>query len=122
MLYQQKPGAMLVLNRLRELAMQDDFLGMYYVCGLSKGHGHLLPVDETLKVVSYPDPSDWSEGYSLEVLSWCTDSSSSTLEKRLPDIASRKDDDRFIITNVMNEWAEGMTLEPTTVHGRHFWE
>jgi len=35
---------------------------------------------------------------------------------------SRKDDDRFIIINAMNEWAEGMVLEPSTTYGRHFLE
>lgn len=37
--------------------------------------------------------------------------------------AKRKDDDdRFIIINAMNEWAEGMALEPSDVYGRQFLE
>ena len=32
----------------------------------------------------------------------------------------KKDDDRFIILNAINEWAEGMALEPSDVYGRNF--
>jgi len=32
----------------------------------------------------------------------------------------RIDDDRFIVINAMNEWAEGMVLEPSDVYGRKF--
>ena len=31
-------------------------------------------------------------------------------------------DDRFILINAMNEWAEGMALEPSDVYGRKFLE
>lgn len=34
----------------------------------------------------------------------------------------KEDDDRFIIINAMNEWAEGMALEPSDVYGRQFLE
>ena len=34
----------------------------------------------------------------------------------------KDDDDRFIIINAMNEWAEGMALEPSDVYGRQFLE
>ncbi len=46
MLYQRKPGAMVVLRRLKELAMEDGFPGLYVTVGLSKGHGHLLSVED----------------------------------------------------------------------------
>jgi len=32
----------------------------------------------------------------------------------------KQDDDRFILINAMNEWAEGMALEPSDVYGRKF--
>jgi O-antigen biosynthesis protein len=32
------------------------------------------------------------------------------------------DDDRFVVINSMNEWAEGMALEPSDVYGRGFLE
>jgi hypothetical protein len=41
------------------------------------------------------------------------------------EIASRGkkvDDDRFILINAMNEWAEGMALEPSNVYGSRFLE
>jgi hypothetical protein len=33
---------------------------------------------------------------------------------------TKDDDDRFILINSMNEWAEGMALEPSDVFGRQF--
>ena len=191
MLYQKKPGAMLVLKRLKQLAMQDGFPGLYFTVGLTKPHEHLLNIDDQVvvrakkqeerrvfrfgvfdKVVSYPNPSNWSQGRTLEVPSWCT-SSNSKME-RLSDIAGiissfdntprrnseeanlyatgdpdevvekfrkslesalyyeaccfhderlskdRNNDDRFIVINALNEWAEGMTIEPSDVYGRKF--
>ncbi len=156
------------------------------------------------KVVSYPNPSDWAEGRSLEIPKWCQSSWSDAGERehehprvqveRLRDIAgiissfdntprrnvedanlfasgdpkviverfrkslhaalyyesccfqdalsfknkslqsgnknehqdkdndNGENDDRFIIINAMNEWAEGMALEPSDVYGRSFLE
>lgn len=34
----------------------------------------------------------------------------------------KEDDDRFIVINAMNEWAEGMALEPSDTFGRQFLE
>ena len=34
----------------------------------------------------------------------------------------KKADDRFILINAMNEWGEGMALEPSNVYGRKFLE
>ena len=34
----------------------------------------------------------------------------------------KHDDDRFVVINAMNEWAEGMALEPSNVFGRSFLE
>lgn len=207
MLYQKKPGAMVVLKRLRELAMEDGFGGLYLTVGLTKPHEHLLKVDieEKLenrmkaevvrvmgfelydKVVSYPNPSDWAENRSLEIPEWCAKNRDSmTIGRndtiaRVPDIAGiissfdntprrnsaeahlfatgdpnviverfrkslhsalyyeaccfsdekariskektkRPQDDRFVLINAMNEWAEGMALEPSDVYGRKFLE
>lgn len=196
MMYQRKPGSMVVLRKFRELAVQDGFPGLYFTVGLNKAHEHLLNVeDESLtqqferlvtrtlsfnlydKVVSYPNPNDWSKGRSLEVPQWCKQGQSKV--ERLTDIVGilssfdntprrnfeeanlfasddkpdgiverfrknlraalvyesccfpdssdrlrrdRKDDDRFVLINAMNEWAEGMMLEPSDVYGRKFLE
>jgi hypothetical protein len=42
------------------------------------------------------------------------------MQKRIKK--DRDDDDRFILINAMNEWAEGMALEPSDVYGRKFLE
>lgn len=34
----------------------------------------------------------------------------------------REDDNRFILINALNEWAEGMVMEPSDVYGRKFLE
>lgn len=34
----------------------------------------------------------------------------------------KEEDDRFILINAMNEWAEGMALEPSNVYGKRFLE
>jgi hypothetical protein len=34
----------------------------------------------------------------------------------------KEDDDRFILINAMNEWAEGMAMEPSNVYGKRFLE
>jgi len=198
MLYQRKPGAMVVLRRLRELAIEDGFPGLYLTVGLTKAHGHLLEVDDDLrkkfegttqrtfdfklydKVVSYPNPNEWAENRSLEVPDWCAANKQQQQQhERLRDIPgiissfdntprrnfeeanlfassgnpkdiverfrkslyaslyyesccfgdvqnrlekSRQEDDRFILINAMNEWAEGMALEPSDVYGTSFLE
>jgi len=192
MLYQKKPGAMVVLKRLQELAIEDGFGGLMLTVGLTKPHDHLLPIqDKDLvrkfkieqdrvekfhlydKVVSYPNPSDWAANRTLEIPDWCRQKVRSHM--RLKDIvgiissfdntprrnfdeanlfatgdpakvvdrfennlhaalyyesccfehqlpAKKEDDDRFILINAMNEWAEGMALEPSDVYGRQFLE
>ncbi|CAJ1965411.1 unnamed protein product [Cylindrotheca closterium] len=193
MLYQKKPGAMVILKRLQELAMEDGFGGLMLTVGLTKNHDHLLPIqDKELvrkfkveqdrvekfqlydKVVSYPNPSDWAANRTLEIPHWCRQNGHSN--KRLKDIAGiissfdntprrnfdeanlfatgdpsevvsrfekslhsalyyetccfedkllptkHEDDDRFVLINAMNEWAEGMALEPSDVYGRKFLE
>ena len=200
MLYQKKPGALKVLEKFRELAKLDGFPGLYFAVGLTKPHEHLLEIkDEEIikstkrqegrifsfnlfdKVVIYPNPSEWSEGRSLEIPSWCAEnidgggknkvkrareipgiiSSFDNTPRRnseeanlfatgaadevigmfrksldaalyyeaccFPDVnerlsKDRKDDDRFVLINAMNEWAEGMALEPSDVYGRKFLE
>jgi hypothetical protein len=206
MLYQKKPGAMVVLKRLRELAIEDGFGGLYFTVGLTKPHEHLMQnvevepklsnrmkaeVERVLgfnlynKLVSYPNPSEWAANRSLEIPDWCTnnnnDSSGSNTMKvysRPRDIAGiissfdntprrsyeeanlfatgdpdeiverfrkslhsalyyeaccfpdqnlrmakkKEEDDRFVLINAMNEWAEGMALEPSDVYGSKFLE
>ncbi|KAL3937981.1 MAG: hypothetical protein SGBAC_007021 [Bacillariaceae sp.] len=192
MLYQKKPGAMVVLKRLQELAKEDGFGGLMLTVGLTKPHDHLLPItDENLvrkfkieqdrvekfqlydKIVSYPNPSDWAANRTMEIPDWCRRKVRSN--KRVKDIAGiissfdntprrnfdeanlfatgdpakvvarfqnslhaamyyetccfddhlptkHEDDDRFVLINAMNEWAEGMALEPSDVYGRQFLE
>ncbi len=200
MLYQKKVGALKVLKKLQQLAKDDGFPGLYLTVGLNKPHEHLLDIeDEGVlkatkkeqrrvfsfglydKVVSYPNPSDWSQGRSLEVPSWCKANSAGGDKERIgrardiagiissfdntprrnyedanlfstgepdevverfrrsldsalyyeaccfPDANDRlsknkEDDDRFILINAMNEWAEGMALEPSDAYGRKFLE
>jgi hypothetical protein len=200
MLYEKKAGALKVLKKLRELAKLDGLPDLYFTIGLTKPHAHLLEIeDEGIitatnkqekrvfgfqifdKVVSYPNPSDWSKGRSLEIPSWCADnfdggdksmvnrareiagiiSSFDNTPRRnyeeanlfatgepdevvemfresldaalyyeaccFPDVndrlsKDRKHDDRFILINAMNEWAEGMAIEPSDVYGRKFLE
>lgn len=38
------------------------------------------------------------------------------------EMKRKEDDDRFILINAMNEWAEGMALEPSDIYGRRFLE
>lgn len=195
MLYQKKPGAMVVLKRLRQLAIEDGFGGLMLTVGLTKPHEHLMTIqDEGLlrkvkmeedrvmsfnlydKVVSYPNPSDWAANRTLEIPGWCRGRLHSS--KRLKDIVGiissfdntprrnleeanlfatgnrsevvverfrkslhaalyyescccevdvggprrKGEDDRFVLINAMNEWAEGMALEPSDVYGRTFLE
>ena len=42
--------------------------------------------------------------------------------QNVPGEEAKEDDDRFIIINAFNEWAEGMTMEPSDVFGRRFLE
>eukprot|EP00980_Cylindrotheca_fusiformis_P016514 scaffold4927_cov105-Cylindrotheca_fusiformis.AAC.1 len=197
MLYQKKPGAMVVLRRLAELAKQDGFGGLYLTVGLTKPHQDLLIVkdDEAQfpakkikaemervlrfqlydKIVAYPNPSDWAVNRSLEIPEWCGTlghrrtrdiagiiSSFDNTPRRsyedanlfatgdpdeiverfrkslhaalyyeaccflsssdIPSKEQQQDDDRFVLINAMNEWAEGMALEPSDVYGRRFLE
>ena len=199
MMYMKKPGSFRVLNRFKELAIEDGFPGMFYTVGLTKPHDHLMDIGDSNKwkkvapkssvafsryafnkVVSYPNPTDWNEKRSLEVPRWCLNGGAKDAGKeRSPDIAgiissfdntprrnyeeatlwspdppdvvvkrfraslhaalyyeaccfpndmkdrikkNRNDDDRFVLINAMNEWAEGMALEPSDVYGRNFLE
>lgn len=205
MVYQKKRGHLHWLPKLRDLAKLDGFPGLYFVAGVSKPHEHLLKVEgeefegpitaaekqkERLfgnyggklfeKILAYPNPSDWAEGRSLEIPTWCVDKIEKDKKKvqRGREIAGiinsfdntprrnytnsrlfttgkpdevvemfrksfdaalyyeaccfsdvndrlskvQKDDDRFILINAMNEWAEGMALEPSDAYGRKFLE
>lgn len=200
MLYEKKRGALHVLRKLRELAKEDGFPGLYITVGITKPHEHLLQIDRESvvrtttrqkerifgfglfdKVLTYPNPADWSENRTLDIPSWCTEnrlgkrqsnvkrtremtgiiSSFDNTPRRnvstaflfatgepddvverfrisldaalyyeaccFPDVEQRSsklrtDDDRFIVINAMNEWAEGMMLEPSSVYGRKFLE
>ncbi|CAB9514087.1 Lipopolysaccharide biosynthesis protein-like protein [Seminavis robusta] len=194
MLYQKKPGSFPVLKRLKELARQDGFPGLYLTVGLTMPHTHLQPISNPNQYkpppqkwstvarenfdrpVAYPNPSGWNQYRTMEVPQWCHQKETYT---RVPDIAGivssfdntprrnyqdavlwsndqpakvverfqqslygslyyeaccfpgelerrletrRDQDDRFIIINAMNEWAEGMALEPSDVFGRSFLE
>jgi hypothetical protein len=197
MMYQKKPGSFPVLKRLKELAIQDGFPGIYYTVGLTKPHEHLLDIGDLSrwkvkpqkasvalskyefdKVVSYPNPTEWNENRSLEIPDWCLDgggirkkrprdiagiissfdntprrqydeaniwssdppevvidrfrkslhsaiyyeSCCFPVEKQMRESKRKRDDDRFVLINAMNEWAEGMALEPSDVYGRRFLE
>jgi hypothetical protein len=198
MMYQKKPSSFPVLKRLKELAIEDGFPGMYYTVGLTKPHEHLLDIGDLSKwnprpqkagtalskyefdkVVSYPNPAAWNEKRSLQVPGWCTGEAKDSGKQRSRHIAGiissfdntprrnyeearlwssdepdvvverfrkslhaalyyeaccfpndieerlkkkKDDDDRFILINSMNEWAEGMALEPSDVYGRKFLE
>lgn len=198
MMYQKKPGSFPVLKRLKELAVEDGFPGLYYTVGLTKPHDHLLDIGDLSqwnprpqmtkialskykfdKVVSYPNPTEWNEKRNLEVPGWCTGGERDLQKERIPDIAGiissfdntprrnydeanlwssdepavvverfrkslhaalyyesccfvndmeerlkkeKDNDDRFILINAMNEWAEGMAMEPSDVYGRRFLE
>lgn len=79
---------------------------------------------------NYEDANLFSTGEPDEVVERFRRSLDSALYYEaccFPDINDRlsknkKDDDRFILINAMNEWAEGMTLEPSDAYGRKFLE
>ena len=200
MLYAKKPGSFPVLNRLRQLAKEDGFPGLYIVVGFHRPHGHLQPDIDLQKfqipkrkrvawsgfnrTVAYPAPSEFNMKTSLRIPDWCT---KDQLEKdknhpiehidEIPGVITSfdntprrnnedaflwsgeepdkivdrfrsslfaatyyetccfqnlnkdavqgqvaEDDDRFIIINAFNEWAEGMAMEPSDVFGRSFLE
>lgn len=203
MMYQKKPGSFPVLEKLKQLAIQDGFPGLYTTVGLTKPHDDLLDIGDVSqynprpnrasltfkkytfdKYVSYPNPTEWNKDRVLKVPEWCNDAgrndnktNNQKKHPRQPDIAGiissfdntprrnynesniwssdspdivvetfrqnlhasiyyeaccfpdemrttkrKEDDNRFIIINAMNEWAEGMALEPSDVYGRKFLE
>lgn len=202
MIYQKKPGSFPVLKRLKELAIQDGFPGMYYTVGLTKPHEDLLDIGDLSrwknkpqklsvalrkyefdKVLSYPNPTEWNANRTLEIPDWCLvggdgaggkggkkrprdiagiissfdntprrqydeaniwssgppevvlerfrkslhsalyyEACCFPLEKQMRESKRKEDDDRFVLINAMNEWAEGMALEPSDLYGRRFLE
>jgi len=197
MLYNKKPGSVRVVQRIRDLAKEDGFPGLYLIIGLQKPHRHLLPVENVTKnefqvasrafprifkkTVAYPNPSKYNAKSPLSVPEWCILQNNGKLRKGMtkarnkeisgimtsfdntprrnfetatiwsPDNPNtvvekfeqsleaalyyetccfrQKDkwsdgrnagDSRFILINSMNEWAEGMALEPSDVFGRRF--
>ncbi len=198
MLYMKKPGSFPVLARLRQLAKEDGFPGLYIVVGFHRPHGHLQPNIDLQKyqipkrkrvawsgfnrTVAYPAPSEFNMKTTLEVPQWCYKENLERSNKNNPPMNRideipgvitsfdntprrnfedaflwsgeepekvldrfrsslyaatyyetccfknvdgeeiREDDDRFIIVNAFNEWAEGMVMEPSNVFGRSFLE
>ena len=184
MLYQKKPRAMPVLQRFRELAMEDGFPGLYIMIGMSKTHDDLFPEGKNEgqrfnnlfanlvnRTVSYPNPMNITSKKVMKVPKWCMKDpipikkfgfqvtgiltsfdntprrdfetanlwSADVPEKVIerfyanlyaaiyyetccfPQQTKKSDadnDERFILINAMNEWAEGMALEPSDVFGR----
>eukprot|EP00984_Skeletonema_dohrnii_P031735 scaffold24635_cov116-Skeletonema_dohrnii-CCMP3373.AAC.1 len=55
--------------------------------------------------------TDWSLDSALYYEACCF----SDINDRLSKV--QKEDDRFIVINAMNEWGEGMALEPSDVYG-----
>lgn len=187
MIYVRKPRNEPVLKRLRELAIEDGFPGLYFALGMSFSHNELFPEGRSLgqrhhrypkhiinKTVAYPGPYDWLEGKVLKIPDWCLrkedppkgliheipgvlTSFDNTPRRDFdsahlwspgdPDTVARRfydslfaavyyetccvsngvqddadEDDSFVLINSMNEWAEGMMLEPSNVFGRRFLE
>lgn len=183
MIYERKPGSYPLLKRLRRLAQEDGFPGLYFAQGMSFTHAELFPEGKDLgqrrhryakylanTTVAYPFPLDFMEGKVLQVPEWCRQQSNPVPPKGLlpeipgiltsfdntprrdlesahlwspdsPDIVVQRlheslsaalyyqmcclggvKEDSFILINSMNEWAEGMSLEPSTVFGRRLLE
>ncbi len=196
MIYQKKPGSFPVLGRLRELAKEDGFPGLYITVGFHRPHGHLQPNVDLQKyqipkskrvawkgfnrTVAYPAPSEFNKMTTLHVPQWCSQEALEAEKERpvqhideipgvitsfdntprrnfndaflwsgeepenvvdrfraslyaasyyetccfrnLKGVEVKEDDDRFIIINAFNEWAEGMVMEPSDVFGRSFLE
>jgi len=196
MLYMKKPSSFPVLQRLRELAKNDGFPGLYIIVSFHRPHGHLMPNIDLQKykipkqkrlawngfnrTVAYPAPSEFNEKETMDIPEWCSrenlEKNKGNPTKRIdeipglitsfdntprrnakdaflwsgeePDIVVERfrhnlhaatyyesccfrnvkgeepkdDDDRFILINAFNEWAEGMVMEPSNVYGRRFLE
>lgn len=73
---------------------------------------------------SVQDAVIWSPGPPEEVLHAFETNLQAALyyESCCFDDKARKTSDRFLVINAMNEWAEGMALEPSNVYGRKFLE
>jgi len=204
MLYNKKPRSLIVVKRLRALAIADGFPGLYVTIGLTKPHRHLETLEnpkETKfqlarraamtifdKTVAYPNPYEWNTKVPLILPQWCIDNNKirdgghntakrNTVKRNKeisgiltsfdntprrscetatlwsadePDVVVARfeqsleaalyyetccfleedettsaildDDSRFIVINSMNEWAEGMAMEPSDVFGHRFLE
>jgi hypothetical protein len=191
-----------ILERLRALAIEDGFPGLYWVVGRSDHHPDLLQVsndelDEPTarnkrrttqsidqvpvgslfnKSMTYPNPLRWiQKPYSIPT--WCSKTDNDKMNQphnstreEIPGIAVTFDntprrefkhstlwnvgepdevvnrfrksldaalyydscchddtaeqnmEERFVAINAWNEWAEGMSLEPSDVYGRRFLE
>jgi hypothetical protein len=95
MVHQRRPRAIAIIKRLRELAVEDGFPGLYIALGMSFTHAELFPEGKQLgqrrdrypkylvnKTIAYPYPLDWMEGQILKVPTWCQQRNSS---KRLEE-------------------------------------
>jgi hypothetical protein len=84
MIYVRKPRNEAVLKRLRELAIQDGFPGLFFALGMSFSHDQLFPEGKEFgqrrhqyprylinKTVAYPGPYDYLEGKTLQIPEWC---------------------------------------------------
>ncbi|KAI2511033.1 Glycosyltransferase WbsX [Fragilaria crotonensis] len=86
MVFQAVPGVHLVIARLKELAIEDGFPGLFCTVGQYATNNDLFPLgrnqgsDEKLegdnvvfdRLTSYPYAFEWTKGRSFRVPPWCT--------------------------------------------------
>ena len=109
MLYRRAPGVHLVMARLKELAIQDGFPGLFLTLGQYVTNNDICPrgrnkgMNETLegenaifdRLTSYPFPYDWTRRRSYRVPPWCANRETTNVEpprKEVIDVVTSFDD------------------------------